>query len=238
MRAQNRARPGATALRTRRNRRTPLVIGSSAHAPPCWAGVRERWLGGRVLVACWRDDQAFGLLAEQAAVYCVVDERGDDVKRCSAVLGDLRCGGPRRRGQRQPAPLSEAGALGGQPRRGRDHADQVALFGAQLLDEHVELILAGVGATSAVEHVCDGGAGLFDALRLVAERALRREREVVRRDPQPEPAPPVRKRAFGARVRARDRVFVNVSDALQVVLDGVPGVAELKLGVRRRCRRL
>ena len=70
----------------------------------------------------------------------------------------------------------------------------------------------------------------MDALVLLAQRAVRRERKVVRRDPQPEPATPVRKRALHARVRAPDRVFVNIPNALQVVHDGVPGVAELKLG--------
>jgi hypothetical protein len=95
--------------------------------------------------------------------------------------------------------LSEAGALGGQPRRGRDQADEDALVDAELVDEGVELGFAGVCRPRAIEHVCDGQTCLLNAVVLVAERALRGEREVVRRDPQPKPATPVRKRVRRAR---------------------------------------
>ena len=166
---------------------------------------------------------------QQAAVQGLFDERGDDRERCAAVVGDLGCCRPRGCGKRDAASLSEAGALGGQPRGGGDHADEVALLGAQCADVRVEFVLAGVCGARAIQDVCDGEAGLLDAVLLAAERALRGERQVVRRDAQPEPATPIRKRAFDARVRQRYSARLDVGDALEVVDDCVEGVAELEV---------
>jgi hypothetical protein len=60
--------------------------------------------------------------------------------------------------------VGEAGALGGQPRRGRDHADEIALRGAQLADERAQFVFADVCGARAVQDVCDGEACSLDAL--------------------------------------------------------------------------
>lgn len=93
------------------------------------------------------------------------------------------------RGTVPSAEVSDASCHGGENRKHdqtRDHGES----------QRTDRVLS-------VAHVRYGEA-LFDAVVLAAERAVRCEREVVRRDPQPEAATPVRQRAFDTRVRTSD----------------------------------
>jgi hypothetical protein len=120
-------------------------------------------------------------------------------------------------------------ALGCQPRGGAQHADEVALLYTQLADERIDLLVACIGGAGTVEDVCDGQSRLLDALLLAAEHAVRGQRAVVRGDPQRELAAPIGQRALRALKRGGQIELLDIGDPLQVLLDGVKRVAEVKL---------
>jgi hypothetical protein len=182
------------------------------------------------------DEAARCRCCQQPAAERVVDELLDEVKWSAAVLSDLLRCRPRGYGQRDAALVGESCALGCDPCRGAEHVDEIALLDSQSADEGIDLLVAGIRGAGAVENVCDRPSRLLDAVLLASERAVRGQRAVIGGDPQRELAAPIGQRALRALKRGEQVELLDISDPLQVLLDGVKRVADVKLCSARSVR--